>query len=416
MKSIFIWYKKNQLLIQLLPFLVVYSFISYYFAPTELFGDEGRYIRLSNNLLNGFFSPPYPNINLWSGPGYPLLITPFVFFNCPFVTIRILNAFLLYFSLIVIHKTLRIYHSKKKSLFFVLLTGVYFPVFQSLPFIFTECLSWFLISLISYLFLLNFKNDNISWKLVVATAFFISYLSMVKVIFGYVIISMIFICSFLMLFKKVRISAKKSLFIFLFSLFFCIPYLVYTYNLTNKIFYWSNSGSMSLYTMSTPFENEYGDWKGVTKLLANENHKHFIDSILNLPPLKMEEAYKNAAINNIKNHPQKYLYNWVANIGRLLFQYPYSNSEQKINSYFIFVPNMFVVVFIFLSLLITFVKISKLPQGLLFLLLFIIIYLFGSSIVSAYLRMFYITLPFWVIFISYISTKIVSIKYIDYKQ
>ena len=36
--------------------------------------------------------------------------------------------------------------------------------------------------------------------------------------------------------------------------------MLYTYKLTGKIFSWSTAGGMNLYTLSTPYKNEYGDW------------------------------------------------------------------------------------------------------------------------------------------------------------
>lgn len=44
------------------------------------------------------------------------------------------------------------------------------------------------------------------------------------------------------------------------ALLICSPYLVYTYALTGKIFYWGNSGGLSLYWMSSPHPQEFGDW------------------------------------------------------------------------------------------------------------------------------------------------------------
>jgi hypothetical protein len=242
------------------------------------------------------------------------------------------------------------------------------------------------------------------------TALAIAYLAMTKVIFGYVILAMIFASAFIFLLPQFRNSAKKSILVFALSMIFCFPWLIYTYNLTGKIFYWTNSGSMSLYTMSTPYSNELGDWWHEDSLSLSPNHKAFMDSISILPPVQKDEAYKNAALNNIKNHPTKYFSNWIANIGRLLFSYPYSNKQQSINTYFTFLPDMFIVVIITLTFSISIIHYKRFPEGMIFLLLFILIYLFGCSLVSAYRRMFYITMPFWFLYFSYFFDKIVSVK------
>jgi hypothetical protein len=162
--------------------------------------------------------------------------------------------------------------------------------------------------------------------------------------------------------------------------------------------------------MSTPFANELGDWKCSSNLRQNPNHKVFMDSIAKLNSLQCDEAYKTAAIENIKSHPKKYLSNWVANVGRLLFSYPYSNAEQTIKTYWTIIPNMFVTVIIVLTFALSIFHYKKFPEGLILLFLFILIYLFGSTLVSAYRRMFYVTMPFWVVFISYVFNNIISIK------
>jgi hypothetical protein len=212
------------------------------------------------------------------------------------------------------------------------------------------------------------------------------------------------------LIHRFRSSTKKSILIFSISLLFCLPWLFYTYSLTHKPFYWTNSASMSLYTMSTPYKNELGDWKTEQELLSNLNHKVFIDSILKLPPLERDQAYKVAAINNIKTHPKKYFLNWIANIGRLLFSYPFSDKQQTLTSYFTIIPNMFIVVFIILTIPVFIVYYKRFPDELILLLLFVLIYLFGSTLVSAYRRMFYITLPFWFLYFSCIFNNIISVK------
>ena len=206
-----------------------------------------------------------------------------------------------------------------------------------------------------------------------------------------------------------RSSAKKSTLIFLISFVFCLPWLLYTYNLTNKLFYWSNSGSMSLYTISTPYTGESGQWYHQDQLLKNPNHAVFMDSISRLTPLQKDDAYKIAAIKNIRNHPAKYLTNFISNIVRLLF-FPSDYAPDTIFSYYPFIPNMFVVVFIIITMAVSLVHYKRIPHELIFLFMFIFIYLSGSTIVSAYRRMFYITMPFWFFFISYFFNNIISIK------
>lgn len=410
MKKLTNWYSGLNIYYKLIPFLLLYLIICIVFAKNVLVGDEGRYLWFANNLLSGFYSPPYPDFNLWNGPGYPTFLAPFIFLKLPLIALRLLNGFLLYFSLVISYKTLSIYSSKRSAFLFTILLGLYFPIFEMLPLILTESLTWFLISLVSFLFIKCYMQKSISWKLIFLTAFSIAYLVMTKVIFGYVILLMLFVSMFMFLLPAFRSSAKKSTLIFLLSFVFCLPWLLYTYSLTNKLFYWTNSGSMSMFMMSTSYANELGDWKNRGELQQNPNHKVFMDSIAKLNSLQRDEAYKTAAIQNIKNHPKKYLSNWIANVGRLFFSYPYSNKEQTIKTYWTIIPNMFVIVIIVLTFVLSILQYKKFPEGLILLFLFILIYLFGSTLISAYRRMFYVTMPFWVFFISYVFNNIISVK------
>jgi hypothetical protein len=364
----------------------------------------------TRNLLAGFYSPPYPDYNLWSGPGYPMFIAPFVFFKLPLLVIKLLNAVLLYFSLIISFRIFTLYASEKASFIFTILLGFYFIIYEQIPFILTECLTWFLITLTSYCFLKNYQQKTISGRMILLAALSIAYLAMTKIIFGYVIEVMLFISLFVFLFPRIRNTGKKSILIFSFSFIFCLPWLFYTYHITHQPFYWGNSGSMSLYTMSSPYPDELGDWISADNMSVSLNHKAFMDSISKLGSLQKDNAYKTVAIENIKHYPRKYFSNWVNNVGRLLFAFPQSKAPQAITNYFTIVPNMFIAFFILFSFIICILNYKSVPNEITLLLIFILVYLFGSSLVSAYRRMGYVTMPFWFFFVLYALNNFVSLK------
>jgi 4-amino-4-deoxy-L-arabinose transferase-like glycosyltransferase len=409
MKKLIKIYSGLNIYYRLLPFLIVYIAITILFPKDEVFSDQKRYLWFADNLLHGFYSPPFPDINLWNGPGYPLFLAFFQLLKFSVPALRILNAFLLYFSLVLSYKTMVLYCSKKNAFLFTFLLGLYFPIFDSLRILMTECLSWFLVSLTCYSFLSVYKQKVISWRLILLSGFALAYLCMTKVIFGYVIPVVLIISIFASILPGFRTSAKKSIVVFSTAFIFCLPWLFYTFNLTHKIFYWSNSGSMSLYTMSSPFPDESGQWHMEEQLAKNPNHAAFMDSILKLTPLEREEAYKKQAVINIKTHPGKYLTNIVSNTGQLLF-FPSDLAPDTIFAYIPFIPNMFIVVFIVLTLSASLVYYRYIPKEVVFLTLFILIYLSGSLFVTAYRRMFHITMPFWFFFFAYIFSNLISVS------
>lgn len=410
MREVKKWYLGLNIYYRLLPFLFLYSLICILLSENKLVYDEIRYMMFAKNLSAGFYSRPYPDYSLWNGPGYPIFIVPFVFLKLPLLTIKLLNAVLLYFSLIISFRMFSFYASEKASFIFTVLLGFYFLIYEQIPYIFTECLTWFLITLVSYSFLKNYQQKTISWKMVFIASFSIAYLAMTKIIFGYVIEIMLFISLLGLLFPLFRHAAKKAFIIFLCSFILCLPWLFYTYHITHQPLYWGNSGSMSLYTMSSPYQDELGDWMTIPDLTASPNHKAFMDSISHLGSLQQDNAYKKAAIENIQRHPKKYFLNWVDNVGRLLFSFPNSNAPQAITNYYTIVPNMLVAFFILFSFILCILNYKSVPNEIIFLLIFILIYLFGSSLVSGYRRMFYVTIPFWYFFVLFALNNFVSLK------
>lgn len=411
MKKFIHWYSGLNVYIRLLPFLLLYLAICAKFAPANFVDDEERYVRFAKNLLRGFYSPPLPNIDLWNGPGYPAIVASFLLLKLPLMAIRLLNGILLYLSLVLTYKSINFYTSKKTALAFTFILGLYFPVFEKLPLILTECPTWFLISLICYLFIKLGKQQTLSKKYILLSGLALAFLVMVKVVFGYVIIAMIFISLMLFLTPKSRLAAKKFTCVFTLSFLLCVPYLIYTYHITHKTLYWTNSGGWSLFTMSAPYANDWGDWKDYPQMLENPNYKVFADSVLKLTPLEKDAAYKTKAVENIKKYPKKYLLNCVANVGRLLFSYPFTNMEQDVKTYYTIIPNMFVAVFMVITIVLATFYHKKIPNEILLLLIFMLIYLAGSTLVSAFRRMFYISMPFWILFFAYVLTNIVSIKF-----
>jgi hypothetical protein len=162
--------------------------------------------------------------------------------------------------------------------------------------------------------------------------------------------------------------------------------------------------------MSSPYPNELGDWISAPDMAASPHHKSFMDSISNMGSLQRDNAFRMVAIENIKHHPSKYFSNWVNNVGRLLFSFPQSKAPQAITNFYTIVPNMFIAFFVLFSFVVCFLNFRKVPHEIIFLIIFILVYLFGSSLVSAYRRMFYVTIPIWYFFVLYTVHHFISLK------
>jgi hypothetical protein len=405
------------------PYLILFIFIVLRYSSDQWGGDEARYYAFAKNLLMGFYSPPPPNINLWNGPGYPLFLIPFVWFDLPLIIIKLTNAILQYLSIILLFYAIKKYTSRNIAFFFSIFWASYYISYQELFLIMTEPLTSFLSSLIVYLVVCESQSDTPKWKYSILLALTIGFLTLTKIIFGYVLISLIIIY-FISNFNKRSKSRYKVTFILFLAMLLNGPYLIYTYNLTGKPFYWGNSGGNSLYWMSTPIEGEFGEWNNneFTANCGHDNkipcntdnfsvhHKEEIESILRLPVIEQDDAFKKIAINNIINNPVKYLRNIVSNVSRLFFGIPNSYFYQREQTIWRILPNSIILSFFIFSLIITVVNYRLIPSEIRLIVGLTMFYLIFSSLVSAYPRQFYVAVPLMFFWFAYILDKSVRFR------
>ncbi len=407
-----------------IPFLILYIFYVLLTHNDNMEGDESRYVMFANNLISGFYSPP-EELNLWNGPGYPLYLLPFVYFKLPLIFITLTNAVLQYISVVYLYKAIKIYANINYALILSIFWGFYSFSNQQLGQILTEPLTCFLITLLIYFNGCFFKlNNKVSGFML---GILLGYLVLVKIVFGYCVLAILilslFLCALNKILKKDIFLYRKTNFITIVALFLVFPYLIYTYSITNRFPYFGNSGGMSLYWMSTPFKHEYGDWNNEDfnacllnpdiiecDILFRKNHQFEIEYIKTLNGLAKDDEYKKLAILNIKNNPVKFFKNCIANISRMIFGFPFSYNLEKISTFYRVIPNSFILVFSFFSFLLWSYRIKYSDFGMNFLLLFFLIYLSFSTIVSAYPRQFYIIVPFFLVWIAQVFYDGLTIK------
>lgn len=389
--------------IKLLPFLILYILIVLLTYENEFFGDEERYILHAQYLTEGYYSPRGDDVTLLSGPGYPFVLYPFALFKIPWLAAKFLNPFFLFFAVLYFYSTLCFFTDKKKAIYFSFLLAAYPPFYRLINILYTETLTIFLVCGFIYHFCKTFKQKDRYYINSALTIFYLGYLALTKVIFGYVILILLIAFSFLYLWKKYDFFKKPAL-IFLFSFCMCIPYLCYTYSLTGKFFYWTSVSGWQLYYMSSPCSEELGSWISPREVIENpeiaKGHKDFYEQIRNLNQVEMDVELRKKAIKNIIDNPKNYIKNWFANVGRLLFNYPYSYDPQKLSTYYYLLPNMFIFVMSVLFIYPAFVNRKLIPGQIYILLLFFVISFCGTSLVSSYGRQFTVLVPFLAVWIS----------------
>jgi hypothetical protein len=131
--------------------------------------------------------------------------------------------------------------------------------------------------------------------------------------------------------------------------------------------------------------------------------------------VERDDAFKKQAVSNIRQHPLKYLANWMANMGRLLFSYPYSFTPQKLSTYF-FLPNYLLVFLFVLSIIPAAMRWAAIPLELWLLLLFALIIIGGSSLLSAYERQFMPVIPILSVWVAFVYVRVLRIELRSHRE
>ena len=408
------------------PFLLLYVVFVLLMYTGVFIGDESRFIAYATNLLHGFYSPAPPHVDLLSGPGYPIILMPFVALHLPKICIVLLNAVMHYLSVVFLFKTFRQFASFKKSLVISIFWGCYYVAYQNMVRIAYEPITMFLITLMVFCLVMAFKSDLIKTqkKYLFFSGFILGYIALIKVIFIPIVMVMLGGCGILWLINRKVINYRRSVFVLLIAFATFSPYLIYTYNLTGRIFY-LGTGANNLYWMSTPFEGEYGDWKGPLEMNPVENgnynipgaadtliknHQKDYDEIQKLTGLEKDDAYKRIAVDNIKSHPMKYGENIFFNLGRIFFHYPFSQAVQRPKPLYVMPMNGIILTFMLICLFPTLLKWRRFLFPIRFILFIAILYLGASSLACAETRMLTLIVPVLLTWFAYVIQHSVNVN------
>lgn len=411
-----------QLIIKQSPWLIFLPFLILWLGMavtmhdnSQLVGDEVRYWGFADNLLHGHFHQRTGDRFLWSGPGYSISLVPFRALNTPLWIPKAMNALYFFLAAIVFFRFLSLYFSRAKAYLISLLFCCYYPLYaEALPSLMTEALTILLIIGLMYSIAKLMRHPKPGWKQCLSPAAIWAGLVLTKVIFGYVVFLLAGLLLIAWFIRKKHPKLPPLLKTLALTIVFLFPYLTYTFVLTDRPLYFSNSAGLSLYWMSSPFAEELGDWHGPSlkehpKLM--EHHGAFFASIKDLDPVAKDEALKHQALENIKAHPKKFLLNCVSNVGRTFFSYPLSYLLPSNGIYYYLVPNIFLLVLGIFCLWPTLLHHKKYPTEMLVLLAFMFIYLGELTIVSSYPRFFFLMVPVLLWWIGYSLDRFVKVKF-----
>lgn len=397
----------------LIPFYLIC--IALFNSGTELIGDEHRYLKYANRLLNGTYVGNPDNPDLINGPGWPLIVSIFTFFKIPIMALRYLNAIQLWASVVIVNKILKMFAKGPKVTLWTLVFALY-PYFlvKSLPRFLSELFAILMIcTFFLYFFKIHFKKEENRLHYVWASLA-MGMLILIRVQFAYIGVAGVLLGGVYSLIFRNSKGIRTSI-IMAASFIICIPYLFYTWQLTGKVFYWGTNGGEQLYWMTSPYPGQWGNWISPT-FIEDYPERYPPDQVVfileneELNFVETNDRYVEAALENLKEHPEVYFKNYLANLGRMAFNFPHSYEPQKLDTYFFIFSNFFYLFCLLMSMIPLIVHFRRIPFTIAAMGLFILMYLGGTSLMAAVFRYITLSLPLVTIWLGYVSEKFVLIK------
>jgi hypothetical protein len=404
------WKLPRQIL--LLPLLVLYFAVAIVASKPQFEGDESGYVANAGRMV-GHPDPSTQGLRLWWGPGYSLVLVPFIVFRLPWIAAKCLNAGFLFGAILYFFGLLRRYLARSAALATTIAMGLYPPFMREVHQLIAECLTLLLVCGFMFHFCALYKSALRPRLHLVAASAYLGYLALTKVFFGYVLSTALVLWLGLLLWKRTS-ALRNAVLVFLLALIWCVPYLWYTHSLTGRTFYWGTSGGMSLYWMSTPYPQELGSWFSIQAVQEEPElalHREFFAKLEGLTDVERDDAFKKQALNNITHHPARYALHWAANVGRLLFSYPFSFTSQRLTTYFFLAPNMVVVVLFLLSLIPAALRPKTIPFEMWALLILAAVAFGGSTLLSAFDRQFWPLVPVLCAWMGFVYFRLLKIGF-----
>ncbi|MEL7531401.1 MAG: hypothetical protein AAFN10_08850 [Bacteroidota bacterium] len=396
------------------PLLVLYLLIIGFMFDPNWTGDEIRFRYYAENLTHGYFGDPV-NPDFRNGPGYSLFLVPFVALGLPKLVAVLSNAFLILGGLAFFQKSAQLLVSDKLAYYLTLIMGLFPVMLKVMPKAVYEAFYFFLVCGFLYFFIKANQSKTFEWKNFLYAGLFIGILALTRFVYGYAL--------FISIPLLVLISAiwRKPIFrgwgiTVATGIMICVPYLAYTYSVTAKPFYWGTNGGEVLYWMTTGEKNEYGDWQAKDKVMDGEIlgispiHKRFFKTIIPLNHIERDDALKAKAMENMAEHPEVYVKNWIHNVIRMFWGFPRSYRQQDLRPIPYIIINTVLLICLLISIIAAWRNRFQISLGQLALWCIFLIYIGLTSLVHAEPRYLVSVTPFWLLWLGYIGSRYITLS------
>jgi hypothetical protein len=361
-------------------------FVAIMLSNRNQVSDELGYTQFAHHLAHGYYThSAHPS--LWWGPGLPLLLAPLALVHTPLELMRLVGPLLLTATLILFYETLRMFVGPRTAFVGAFALGAYLPFYPLLPSLHSEILATFLI--VAYMYFLTRYVREGRLPFLVVSALSLSWLAVTRVQFGWIttLVLLALLAAFVI---RRSPSTKRIVVVHLLGLAACLPWLGYTYSISNTALYWGSSGGLSLYWMASTNPLQLGDWHSPetvarTRELAPDRAE--LASLRGLNELEADRKLRHDAVRLIKSHPINYAKHVAYNVSRLWFSYPFTATPQKLSTLFYALPNAILLMTLVLAAGILWTARSGLPRETLPFVLLIVVGVAFQALLAAYTRM-----------------------------
>lgn len=406
--------------IEKLLFVVVvltYAALAFVCHSDQFIWDESRYVQMAKNLTQGFFvSDEDPDFI--SGPGYPLVLMPFVAADVSLVWARVMNGVFIALAAILLHQTLRRYTIAGWALISTLAVAFHPNLLRVGPYLMTEPLTLLCLSAFMWSFTHALRLEGRAFGWMAAAAVFYCYLTMTRVIFGHVLMVLLLGSLILMPFlRKWRQPLGRTAVISALAFALCVPYLLHTRAKTGKTLCWSTNSGELLYWMTSHNPGENGHWfshdDATTLPELVPNHKDFMERVGRMNVIQREAEFTKAAKQHLQEAPKQFAVNWFCNIGRLFFGFPRSFQAEEISTLLIIAFNGPLLLLVLAAVITAVLRPASVPPELALLFGVALVYFGGSTLASGLPRYFLVITPLLWLFSAAVLWKNVRIRLAD---
>jgi len=351
-------------------------------------GDELRYIDQAERLMRG--ESPYPREVIKNPPLYPAFLAVLLKIGASAADLKLASVIATVVSVSVLLSLLARVCTAPWAIALSALYALYPPMLMLGSQVMTEPFAALLLLLTCRLLLdiRDFHRPGLARLLVLSLV--LASLAMFKPIFGYALAAA---CCIVTLLYFARAWGLRRFYRWigtaaLLAIVLCTPYLAYVHSVTGSRFSWGTTGGEHLYWMTVSGEDVWGSWVAADKVddidfLVRSGHAAEVATAEAMSGGEAQIYYTELGAQRLRENPQHFVRNVIANGARVLFNYPFSFRPQSLYTYAYLLPNMTLYVPLGISFALLWVTWRWQHPGMVCVVVFCVIYLAGNTLAGS---------------------------------